>query len=117
MSEKPKGPSKAMKPDGRLARPYRIMWCDDSGGGAGDYQPPITSEKPLQISFGGLDGTPVDAYVATIGPCAGTPCLIRQKSKAWSLSSTNWRPGPLSLAATSGAWNKTCATCGWRDLR
>ena len=70
MSEKPKGPSKAMKPDGRLARPYRIMWCDDSGGGAGDYQPPITSEKPLQISFGGLDGTPVDAYVATIGPCA-----------------------------------------------
>ena len=37
MSEKPKGPSKAMKPDGRLARPYRIMWCDDSGGGAGDW--------------------------------------------------------------------------------
>jgi len=67
----PTGQTRLVKPRGRLDRPYRIMWCDDSGGGAGGHQPPITPEKLLQISFGGLEGTPVDAYVATIGPCAG----------------------------------------------
>jgi hypothetical protein len=56
---------------GRLKRNYRIMWCDDSGAGASGYNPPITPEALLQISFGGLEGTPVDAYVATVGPCAG----------------------------------------------
>lgn len=60
-----------VKPRGRLARQYRIIWCDDSGAGAGGYHPPISPEKLLQISFAGLEGTPVDAYVATIGPCAG----------------------------------------------
>ena len=71
MPEKPAGSENAAKPAGRLTRPYRIMWCDDSGGGAGGHQPPIAPEELLQISFGGLEGTPVDAYVATIGPCAG----------------------------------------------
>lgn len=47
------------------------MWCDDSGAGAGRYNPPITPEKLAQLSFGQLEGTPVDAYVATVGPCAG----------------------------------------------
>ena len=59
------------KPEGRLSRNYRIMWCDDSGAGAASCNPPITPEKLLQLSFGGLEGSPVDAYVATVGPCAG----------------------------------------------
>ena len=71
MSEKVSISENSVRPAGRLARPYRIMRYDDSGGGAERCQPPITPEELLQISFGGLAGTPVDAYVATIGPCAG----------------------------------------------
>ena len=49
------------RPAGRLGKSYRIMWCDDSGAGAGRYNPPITPEKLAQLSFGQLEGTPVRA--------------------------------------------------------
>ena len=60
-----------MKPPGRLDKTYRIMWCDDSGASAGHHHPPVSPQKLLQISFGDLAGTPVDAFVATVGPAAG----------------------------------------------
>ena len=59
------------KPSGRLKKSYRIMWNDDSGGGAGVINPPITPERLAQVSFGQLEGSPVDAYVMTVGPAAG----------------------------------------------
>ncbi len=47
------------------------MWCDDRGGGANWLCPPITPEKLAQVSFGQLEGTPVDAFMATVGWNAG----------------------------------------------
>lgn len=59
------------KPLGRLRRRHRIMWCDDSRGGASRLNPPIAPEKLAQVCFGQLEGTPADAFVATVGLTAG----------------------------------------------
>ena len=55
----------------RLQRAYRIMWVDDSGCTTGAVNPPITPARLAHIMFGGLAGTPVDAFVCTVGLNAG----------------------------------------------
>ena len=85
------------------------MWCDDSGGGAGGYQPPITPEELLQISFGGLAGTPVDAYVATIGPCAGYTLSYPTRVEGMELIVDRLKAGAV---IGGSAQCKICAICG-----
>jgi len=59
------------KPAGRLDRPpYRIMW-DQNHAYQSHYNPPMPPETVAQAHFGFLAGTPVDAYVCTLGPDAG----------------------------------------------
>ena len=59
------------KPRGRLARHYRLSWVDDSGFTASSINPPVSPARLAHLMVGGLAGTPVDAFVATVGPCAG----------------------------------------------
>ena len=59
------------KPDGRLQRDYRITWVDDSGCAVTDLNPPVTPARLAHRMLGGLAGTPVDAFVCTVGPNAG----------------------------------------------
>ena len=55
----------------RLERNYRLTWVDDSGCTTGLVNPPITPARLRHAMFGGLAGTPVDAFVCTVGICAG----------------------------------------------
>ena len=59
------------KPRGRLARNYRLTWVDDSGFTASAINPPVSPARLAHLMVGGLAGTPVDAFVATVGQCAG----------------------------------------------
>lgn len=59
------------KPSGRLDRTYRVTWVDDSGMNASHINPPVSPRRLAHLSLGALSGTPVDAFVATVGPCAG----------------------------------------------
>ena len=59
------------KPRGRLARNYRLTWVDDSGSTASVINPPVSPARLAHLTVGGLAGTPVDAFVATVGQCAG----------------------------------------------
>ena len=59
------------KPRGRLARNYRLTWVDDSGFTASVINPPVSPARLAHLTVGGLAGTPVDAFVATVGQCAG----------------------------------------------
>lgn len=61
----------ARKPRGRLARNYRLTWVDDSGCTAAAINPPVSPARLAHLMVGGLAGTPVDAFVATVGPSAG----------------------------------------------
>lgn len=63
------GPGPA-KPPGRLARSYRIMW-DQNHGQESFYNPPVDPEKVAQAHLGYFEGTPVDAYVCSLGPDCG----------------------------------------------
>ena len=60
-----------MRPDGRLRRDYRLTWVDDSGCAISSVTPPVTPARLRHAMFGGLAGTPVDAFVCTIGLNAG----------------------------------------------
>lgn len=59
------------KPPGRFAKSYRIMWADDDGATLSWLNPPLTPGRFLQGTFGSLEGSPVDAYVCTVGEAAG----------------------------------------------
>ena len=59
------------KPGGRLGKNYRLTWVDDSGCSASWVNPPISPTRLAHLLVGGLAGKPVDAFVATVGPCAG----------------------------------------------
>lgn len=61
----------ARKPRGRLARNYRLTWVDDSGFTAAAINPPVSPARLAHLMVGGLAGTPVDAFVAAVGPSAG----------------------------------------------
>ena len=58
------------KPPGRLRRSYRIMW-DQNHGKLSYHNPPMDGTKQVQQHLGFFDGTPVDAYVCTLGPDCG----------------------------------------------
>jgi hypothetical protein len=58
-------------PRGRLRRDYRLTWVDDSGCTRGTVNPPITPARLAHAMFGGLAGTPIDAFVCTVGLNAG----------------------------------------------
>lgn len=59
------------KPGGRLRRDYRIMFVDDSGCAIATVNPPVTPARLAHVMLGGLVGTPVDAFVCTVGNNAG----------------------------------------------
>ena len=63
------GPGPA-KPAGRLERTYRIMW-DQNHGQESFYNPPVDPKKVAQAHLGYFGGTPVDAYVCSLGPDCG----------------------------------------------
>jgi len=90
------------KPAGRLGKSYRIMWCDDSGAGASRFNPPITPEQLAQVSFGRLEGTPVDAYIATIGISAGYTASYPTEVKGMEFIVDRMKAG--AIIGGSGMW-------------
>ena len=59
------------KTAGRLQRDYRVTWVDDSGCAVATINPPVTPARLAHVMLGGLVGTPVDAFVCTVGLNAG----------------------------------------------
>jgi hypothetical protein len=47
------------------------MWVDDSGCAVATVNPPVTPARLAHVMLGGLVGTPVDAFVCTVGNNAG----------------------------------------------
>lgn len=63
------------KPQGRLARRYRVMW-DQNHGFESAHNPPMAPETVAAAHLGFFEGTPVDACAEGIGPDAGYVCAF-----------------------------------------
>lgn len=61
------------KPQGRLDRPYRLMW-DQNHPFQSTHNPPMAPEIVRSSHLGFLEGTPVDACALGLGPDAGYVC-------------------------------------------